>query len=74
MGTKSTTIPTTSPPRPIGLIVFKFSRKEDGNEDFVNSAFNGYHANQTQDSMSDIPCFKEPLKEIKLISQRHFFE
>ena len=64
MGTKSTTIPTTSPPRPIGLIVFEFTRKEYGNKDFVNSTLNRDNANKTQDGMSDVPCFEEPLKEI----------
>lgn len=69
MGTKSSTIPTTSPPRPIGLIMFEFTRKEDGDEDFVNSTLNGDHANKTQNGMSDVPCFKEPLKKIKSLSE-----
>ena len=70
MSTKSTTIPATSPPRPIGLIVFEFTRKEDGDQDLVNSTLNGYHANKTQDSMRDIPRLKEPLKEKKKLSFR----
>ena len=73
MDTKSTTIPTTSPPRTIGLIVFEFTRKEDRDKDFVNSTLNGDHANKTQDGMSDVPCFEEPLEEIKSVSLQPLF-
>lgn len=74
MGTKSTTIPTTSPPSPIRLVVFEFTRKEDRNKDLVNSTLNGDHANKTQDGMSDVPCFEEPLRKFNQFLKDPFFE
>lgn len=64
MCAKSTTIPASGPPCSVGLVVLELTRKEDGDENLMNSTLNCDDGYQTQDSVRRIPQLKEPLSLI----------
>lgn len=54
-GTQATAIPFTSPPSTIGLVMFEFTSKEDGDKEFLNGALNGDDSNDTKHGMGSVP-------------------
>ena len=71
MCTKPTTIPASGPPCSVGLVVLELTRKEDGDENLMDSTLNCDDGYQTQNSVRRIPGLKEPLSLIKVSIELH---
>ena len=65
MSTQSPSVPFSSPPRPVRLVVFELTQEEARDKDFVDSTLDedeGYH---TKHGVRGVPEFKEPLEKGK---------
>jgi len=60
---KATSIPFTSPPCAIRLVVLELAGQEYGYEELLNGPLDGNDRNDSQNSMRYIPKLEEPLKE-----------
>jgi hypothetical protein len=58
---EAASIPPTSPPGLVRLIVLELSRKEDRDEGLVNCTLNGYNGDETKYCVREIPEFEKPL-------------
>ena len=55
------TIPLTSPPCPVGLVVLELTGQEDRYKDLLNGPLDCNDGDDTEDGMGGIPEFQEPL-------------
>ena len=68
MRAETTSVPFSSPPRPVRLIMFELAREETRDEDLVNRALNEDNSDHSKDCMRGIPEFEEPLIKGRLQS------
>ncbi len=61
MGSQPSTVPFTSPPGPVCLVVLKLTRKEDGDEEFAESALNCNDRGKSKYYMGRVEVFEVPL-------------
>lgn len=61
MGSQTSSIPFTSPPSPVRLVVLELTRKEDCDEEFAEGALNCNDRGKSQNSVWRIEVLEVPL-------------
>jgi hypothetical protein len=61
--TETTSIPLTSPPCAVRLVMLELARDKDGDQDLLDRTLNGDDRDQTKDRMSRVPSLEEPLEQ-----------
>jgi len=54
-------VPLTSPPSPVCLVVLELAGQEDCNKDLLDGPLDCNDGDDTKDGMGSIPKFQEPL-------------
>jgi hypothetical protein len=62
MGAKAASVPSPSPPRAVGFIVFEFTRQKHSDENLMYRPLDGDYRYETKYRVGCVPEFQEPLK------------
>lgn len=58
-----TSVPATSPPCSVRLVVLELTSEEDGDEEFVDGTLDKDGGDETEDCVRGVPGFEEPLSK-----------